>query len=838
MGGLRNLSQKYLLSLWVLFPMVFFGMGLPMDQARAASSALEIPFLYVETTPNDSFNVGEKVTVKVRLTREDGITPLAGRKIILALNQETFLRKVVVTGSDGWGTAEISLGNRLDSSCCMYGKRTYVMPYSLNVVFPGEGSYARQEVVGIISIRGAGGQRTRIEYSAPNKRVADGKLVVNNLIPKLASGGGSIGFASVCVDKYCTDPVSLSPTLNVSRLPRGSYVATIYYGGDPVKGYSGAYANFGVYIDNTIPRKDPPLKGIYNGWDYANARPEHRRDKNGRPMGFDGLDIKYWRDFYASTEAIANEIRNTPIKITLPDGTQRYKRYITGISPLAFGDPPVDMAPSGLSYNKIPLRNCGGGEMPDFKDPRWQEAFKQELYKIADWWKSHPEYQDIIVGVRVGGGYDGEWGNGPAKRGCAKVDVARYYKPSVDINDGAAVHEAYMGFMSFWHPLAVRVHQWAAEASARSRTGDGKQLYFIFEGNPTPAGRMAEPAVGYKWNALNANGLQIYHPQIAAGTCIECGIGYYRHFYPSHFGGLETQSGNFGYGQWSWQPDGAKAAGGYWSSLLALKSGADFLDFHPEYWAIYRYQPGFDAFMQSHFMNRCDGVSDGFIAFREVADNYRKEMPPCGPSTTPKCAPGDPGYNADGITLNYGDVDTCLYVPRLPGVQLEPVRNNYYRGAVEFETGKWQYTKAKAQHYINAGDTNIYHSRRLVSQFAYVDIDEGLTSRMGNKWEITVVYYDGHPGEKDTFSVDYYSTDGSLKSLVVTKQGTEEFKVASWVLNDLKADNSFTEASADLRLNNRNDGPDIFHSIYVRGFQGSTDAAPTPPQNFSVTLGN
>jgi hypothetical protein len=235
-------------------------------------------------------------------------------------------------------------------------------------------------------------------------------------------------------------------------------------------------------------------------------------------------------------------------------------------------------------------------------------------------------------------------------------------------------------------------------------------------------------------------------------------------------------------------------------------------------------------------MNGCGGVDNGFITFREVANAYRKEMPPCGRYSNPPCSSGDPGYNDSGITLGYGDIDICLYVPRIPGVQLEPIRNDYYRGAVEIEPGEWQYTKARAQHYINAGRADDYQTRKLVSQYAYIDIDEGISARYGNQWEIKVVYYDGHPGERDTFSVDYYSTDGTLKSLIATKQGTEEFKEARWVVTDLRADNPFSEASADLRLNNRNDGPDIFHAVSVRAITGG--GAPLPPQGFSVTLGD
>lgn len=806
----------------------------------AGAAVKEMPFLYVETTPAVSFDPGEQLTIKVRLTKADGVTPLPGRKITLSLNGENAHRQTAVTGADGWGTAQMSLANKLDSSCCTLGKRDYPNPYPLIATFPGDSSYARQEVIGMVGMRGSTGQKTKIEYSPPPTVVSGGRLQVGSAVAKLAGSGAVVGNVQVCVDKYCGDFYSSSPSVDVTKLPRGSYAATLFYHGDGSAHYSAVYATFGIFINNGIPQEERPTKGLYRGWDWSNAKPTDTKDITGRPMSFDGLDVMFWKDFYTATERIANQIIQTPIKITLADGSQRYKRYIPGISPIGFGETPFNTAPSKYSFKKIPLPNCPSAscpsticgipkEMPDFMDPAWQDAFRTELLAIADWWKNHPEYQDIIVAVRVGGGYDGEWGNGPDKGGCARGSMEQYYQ--------ANYGKTYDQFKGFWDELRRKAIGWAAEASARSQLPGGKRLYYIHEDRPQYMGKIAEPTVGFKWNAVDVMGIQIYTPPICAAPCLEQSIGYYGKISPNHFGGLETRYGYYGYGQWPWQPAGARATGAYWNSLLALEAGVDFFDFHGNYWEGYQYLAGLDLFMMNHLQNGCDNVKDGLVAFREVANPYRKDAPACGEYTTPQCKAGDPGYNANGLTLNYGDVDICLYVPRIPGVQLEPVRNDYYRGEVDGPTtGQRTFTKAKAQHYINGGRGPDYHSRKLVSQFAYVDIDEGITSRMGNKWEIKVVYYDGHPGETDTFSLDYYSTDGSLKSLTVNKQGTEIFKEVIWVVADLRTDNPFPEALADLRLNNRGDGPDIFHSVAVKAITDGAEGAPIPPQNFSVTL--
>jgi len=46
------------------------------------------------------------------------------------------------------------------------------------------------------------------------------------------------------------------------------------------------------------------------------------------------------------------------------------------------------------------------------------------------------------------------------------------------------------------------------------------------------------------------------------------------------------------------------------------------------------------------------------------------------------------------------------------------------------------------------------------------------------------------------------------------------------VVDDLRTDNPFMEASADLRLNNQDDGPDIFHSVMVRALLEGQNLAP------------
>jgi len=443
---------------------------------------------------------------------------------------------------------------------------------------------------------------------------------------------------------------------------------------------------------------------------------------------------------------------------------------------------------------------------------------------IAAWWKNHPQYQDIIVGVRIGGGYHGEWGNGPAKDGtCAQSS-----------------YSDYGSFMGFWSQLANNVTKWAAQASAASKTSDGKQLYFIFESKPSSTGRTGEPTVGYKFNAVDVMGLEIFLPRNEAGMTLDSALAYYHRYYPSHFGGLETRYGHAGDGSFDCQLRETKSAGAYWNSLLALEAEPDFFDFHGNYWEDYSHLTGLDLFMQDHLVKRCDGAEDGFIAFREVAKGYRKEATPCGKTTNPACDVGDEGYNDGGLTLNYGDVDICLYSPRVTGVQFDPVRNDYYQGEIACPDPNYpyqkRYTKAKGQHYIVAGYDYAFQSRKLVSQYAYVDIDEGLTHRAGNSWDIKVVYYDGNAGESDKFSVDYYSTSGAIKSLTVTKGGSEIFKEAAWTVTDLRTDNPFTEASADLRLNNQKDGADIFHSVHVRPTDGSppVDNAPSAPANFQV----
>lgn len=840
-GLLSSRRFNHRIVTFLLFPILTAisagGADLSLPSLSLAGTSREIPFLYVETTPHQAFDLGDKLAVKVKLTREDGITPLSGRKVTVALNGENGLRQVVPVGTDGTGTAEFTLRNQVDSSCCVLGKREIPNPYGVIAIFPGDSSYARQEVVAFMGMRGSGGQKTKIDYSAPNLVIHDGKVQVSNVAIKLASGATVATNASLCVDKYCASGSS-TITLDVSPLPRGSYAAVLSYGGHGALQYSAVVTSFGVFLNNPMGTEQLPLKGLYKGWDYDNARPEDLKDRTGRPMNFDGVSEVFWMDIFDNMEKMASKIKNTPVKITLSDGSQRYKRFIVGLSPLSFGDPPISVAPLKYSFKTIPLANCPKvdcktypticqrpKEMPDFKDPAWQDAFKDGLMAIADWWKSRPDYQDIIVAVRVGGGFDGEWGNGPDKNGCSTADMLAYYK------------ETREQFMYFWGALEEKAIQWASEASLRSRMPNGKQLYFIFEDYPHASGRMAEPSVGYKFNAVDVMGLQIFMPPICAGPCHEKGIGYYPRLYPGHFGGLETRYGHYGYGCWPFQPEGARAAGAYWNSLLALKAQPTFFDFHGNYWEGYQYLAGLDLFMQAHLQNQCDGVDNGFIAFREVANGYRKEAPPCGKATTPRCDPGTENFNDTGVTLDYGDVDICLYAPRVPGVQFEPVRNDYFRGAVQNAYGQNVYTKAWGQHYLTAGYPNAYQSRKLVSPYAYLDIDEGITSRVGSKWEIKVVYYDGHPGEVDTFSLDYYNTGGSLKSLVIQKQGTEVFKEALWIIDDLRTDNLFPEASADLRLNNRGDGPDIFHSVSVKAIQGGADGAPAPPQNFSVTLG-
>ena len=60
------------------------------------------------------------------------------------------------------------------------------------------------------------------------------------------------------------------------------------------------------------------------------------------------------------------------------------------------------------------------------------------------------------------------------------------------------------------------------------------------------------------------------------------------------------------------------------------------------------------------------------------------------------------------------------------------------------------------------------------------------------------------------------------------------FKEAVWTVNDMRTDNAFAEASADLRLNNHNDGADIFHSVQVRAGAPSDGQAPSPPTDFQI----
>lgn len=151
-------------------------------------------------------------------------------------------------------------------------------------------------------------------------------------------------------------------------------------------------------------------------------------------------------------------------------------------------------------------------------------------------------------------------------------------------------------------------------------------------------------------------------------------------------------------------------SGGYWVSLAALATRIEFFDFHSDVWDFYRNVPDFDLFMQAHLGHRCDEVLDGFIAFREIREVDKKEV-----------CEGTSGW----ISYMYGDWDVCLYAPALADVDFQPVSNSELPGNTEDPES------ARGQYYVigAASQGGYRHSRRLVSQFAYLDIDDALASR-------------------------------------------------------------------------------------------------------------
>ena len=219
--------------------------------------------------------------------------------------------------------------------------------------------------------------------------------------------------------------------------------------------------------------------------------------------------------------------------------------------------------------------------------------------------------------------------------------------------------------------------------------------------------------------------------------------GTYINAYPNHYGIVGPKNSMLYLGS-GFIPNTSEAyvAPGYWSALAGLNSGAPAYDLLDEdHWAFFVQDSGFDLLMQKHLGASCDEVADGFIAFREINDDGKKEVAA--------------DFGGERTAFDYGDYSTCLYAPKVNAVDyLKPVSNEELYGVFAPGGDITKNDNAKGQYYTIANKPELYNTRKLDSQYAYLDIDEGITSRSDplDKWRVRVVYLNvGF----DKFSIDY-----------------------------------------------------------------------------------
>ncbi|NOZ28708.1 MAG: YncE family protein, partial [Chloroflexi bacterium] len=419
---------------------------------------------------------------------------------------------------------------------------------------------------------------------------------------------------------------------------------------------------------------------------------------------------------------------------------------------------------------------CPVAGAPAYDDPVWREAFAEMVRAFGARYGQDPQ----VAGIWIGVGIDDE--TQPTKQ-VGLCDYPAELAREVTCGEYMDfIREAMNLYAEAFpqKPLWIQAGPGACTAHGRSAWSTRKQIM-----------EWAVPlGIGYKNNGLQPDKANAVGYQHSAGwESLDIADRLWRQvpiaFEPAY-------SAPMG--------DDAPVEYAYWMVLNALAHHADFIDVqYPWLEALAKVPEIFDLLPRSLGVDQRT-TTDVWIVFRD------REYPPLM-------------FNRTGMGGDPGDWEFFLQRLEGPGTRtVHLVREDLP-------------SKARRQPYSR-------HARRtdLARGGVYIPLDVDDRWRYGGTQEdvrylIRVWYLDQG---RDSWAFEYADAAGEVHQRKVQKGGSNRWRIAEWILDDLVLMNGLPGGS-DVRLNSLRDGDDTFHKVLIRALPSAELPTPTPTSEPSPT---
>lgn len=339
---------------------------------------------------------GSSVFWRATLTDNIG-NAIADKKLVLSLNHEGNREIPRLTDTSGTVTFTLPLVDSPFSACCVDGDNAPTR-YLVAIRFEGDSQYAAQEAQAYQGYRRTGTARRVVIENPPSGTVQSGTRVA--LTARLTSlqgnaiAGETLYWDSLDLGQHrnCTTDAAgrCSIGLDINR-PAGSYGVSVM-----PRSQMPATDAISLQVTGGTPLPRNQAQGWYI-WQYVPLTVENT--------------LNFQPGIYYKAEA--NGFNPNSLNSLVATMASRNQKLFLGYQL----DTQVSNAVSGYT-----LLSCGY-----YVPPLWDSAFRTRIANgvaaIREWYDSNANANEVLVGVQVGAGFDGEWLN-PLTSACTSAYIA------------------------------------------------------------------------------------------------------------------------------------------------------------------------------------------------------------------------------------------------------------------------------------------------------------------------------------------------------------------------------------------------------------------------------